>query len=84
MKLVVEIGDYVKDGELRGWSSCCITPADKVEGISTLDKSKQIDKLSRLIDLSVIIKETVERFYQERTMSSPSSPISTSGEPGTT
>lgn len=84
MKLVVEIGDCVKDGEIQGWSSCCITPADKVEGISTYDKSKQIDKLSRLIDLSAIIKEVVERFYQERTMSSPSNPISTSGEPGTT
>lgn len=83
MKLQIEIGDYTKDNEIHPWITSCIAPTNR-EGIPTLDKSKQAAKLSRLIDLSDAIKEAVERFYQDRTMSSPRSSISTSGEPGTT
>lgn len=84
MKLVVEIGDFEREGKLEHFSFAHVEPSNGREGISTLDKSNQVEKLARLIDLSDVVKEAVERFYQERTISSPSSPIRTSGEPGTT
>jgi len=83
MKLQIEISDYEKDGKFNFAVGTAIVPVDK-EGISTLDKPKQLAKFDRLTDLSAVIAGTVARFYQERTMSSPSNPINTSGEPGTT
>lgn len=68
MKLQIEISEYEKDGKFNFAVGTAIVPADK-DGISTLDKSKQVDKLSRLIDLSDAIKEAVERFYQKETTS---------------
>lgn len=83
MKLQIEISDYEKDGKFNFAVGTAIVPVDK-EGISILDKPKQLAKFDRLTDLSVVIAGVVARFYQERTMSSPSSSINTSGEPGTT
>lgn len=84
MKLQIVIYDQEINGNRLGFGmESSIFPADR-EGIPTRDKSKQIAVLGRLIDLSDVIEEAVERFYQERIMSSPSNPINTSGEPGTT
>ena len=83
MKLEIEIRDCIRNGKLKYAIGTCIAPDDNREGITTYDKSRQIDKLSRLIDLSEVIKEAVEHFYQNRTISSPSASIGTSGEPGT-
>ena len=83
MKLEIEIRDCICNSKLKYAIGTCIAPDDSREGITTHDKPRQMDKLSRLIDLSEVIKEAVERFYQNRTISSPSASISTSGEPGT-
>lgn len=83
MKLVVEIGDFENGGKLGHYSISHIEPKNNREGIPTLNKPRRIAELSRLIDLSKAIEDAVESFYQDRMMSSPSSPISTSGEPGT-
>lgn len=83
MKLQIEISEYEKGGKLNFSVGTAIVPVCK-EGMSTHDKPNQLAKFDRLTDLSTVIAQTVARFYQERTMSSPSNPISTSGEPGTT
>lgn len=83
MKLVVEIGDFESEGRLEHYSISHIEPKNNREGIPTLNKSKRIAELSRLIDLSKAIENAVESFYQKRTISSPSAAINTSGEPGT-
>lgn len=82
MKLQIEISEYEKDGKFNFSVGTAIVPADK-EGISTRDKPKQLAKFDRLTDLSAVIAQTIAHFYHERTMPSPSNPISTSGEPGT-
>lgn len=82
MKLVIEIGDYTKDGELRHWFMPRIE-ANSREGISAHDKLNQTAKLARLIDLREVVEEAVRKFYQNNTTSSPSDSSNTSGDPGT-
>lgn len=81
MKLQIEIGDYTKDGGDRYWITASVLPTNG-RGIPIHDKPKQLAKFDRLTDLSEAIAQTVERFYHGRTISSPSNPSNTSGEPG--
>lgn len=83
MKLVVEIVDFYYHNALEHNIDVRIMQRDNREGISTLDKSEQTERLARLIDLSKGVKKAVDDFYQKRTISLPSASISTSGEPGT-
>lgn len=68
MKLQIEISEYEKDGELNFSVGTVIVPVSK-EGISTLDKPKQLAKFDRLTDLSAVIAGAVARFYQKETTS---------------
>ncbi len=65
MKLVIEIGDYERDGVLNHWTDLHIKPADKCEGMSVQDKAGQTKRFARLIDLSEALKKTIEEFYQD-------------------
>ncbi len=82
MKLVIEIGDFVKDGNLKHWILSRIIPMDDREGLSAYDKS-QTKKIARLMDLMEVVEKSINDFYQNNSISSPSFPINTSGEPGT-
>lgn len=82
MKLVIEISDCVKDGNLEHWILPRIIPINEREGLSAYDKS-QTKKIARLIDLMDVIEKSINDFYQNDSISSPSFPINTSGEPGT-
>ena len=82
MKLVIEVGDYVKDGNLKHWILPRIIPMNDREGLSAYDKS-QTKKVARLIDLMEVVEKSINDFYQNNSISSPSFPINTSGEPGT-
>ncbi len=81
MKLVMEIGDYEKTGVSKPWVLSHIEPIDKRDGISVRDKSSQTAKLARLIDLSEVLKQKIEEFYQNMISSPPNAPMKTSGEP---
>ena len=81
MKLVIEIWDYEKDGELHHFFMPKIEPSDQLEGISVHDKSSQTERFARLMDLSKVVEEAVNSFYENRTASSPRDSINTSGEP---
>lgn len=81
MKLIVEVVDYYNRDALEYGIGTRIIPNDSREGISTLDKYKQTEKLARLMDLSEAVKDAVGNFYENRAISSPRDSISTSGEP---
>ena len=82
MKLVIEIGDFVKDGNLKHWILPRIIPMNDREGLSAYNKS-QAKKIARLIDLMGVVEKSINDFYQNNSISSPSFSINTSGEPGT-
>lgn len=63
MKLVVEIGDYVRDGKLEHYCLAHIEPNNNEEGIPTFNKSEQTERLARLIDLSKAVEVAVNNFY---------------------
>lgn len=84
MKLVIEIGDYEKDGKIKNWGDIRIVPMDRREGISTHDKPGQTEKFARLIDLSKALNGFIDDFYSKIDTSTPSQSINFSGEQGNT
>lgn len=82
MKLMIEVFDWYKDGELYYDIAARIAPCDSREGISTLGKSEQTERLARLIDLSKALEDCIEDFYSKVNTSALSQPINSSGGQG--
>lgn len=80
MKLVIEINDYVKDGTLHWCFMPSVQPYDKT-GIPVHDKSRQMQKYTRLAELAEALEAATESFYQKATTVAPITSISDASDP---
>lgn len=69
MKLIVEIGEYLKDDRLQCYAKPLLV-TDEREGDIVFNKDRQMETISRLMDLSDKMTQVADDYYN----SIPSSP----------